>query len=106
MFGIETCFFTAAAAKKVVAKRGNQDVQETLGGSGFDYISIFRRWVCGWHSLVAICMLSTRVKKLWTRWKSKVNQLTDSRWMESFFLMDITILFTSPSHSMLVSFVQ
>lgn len=106
MFGIETCFFTAAAAKKVVAKRGNQDVQETLRGSGFDYISIFRRWVCGWHSLLAICMLSTRVKNLWTRWKSRVNQLTDSRWMESFFLMDITILFTSPSHSMLVSFVQ
>lgn len=40
MFGIETCFFMAAAAKKFVAKRGNQDVQETLGGSGFDYISI------------------------------------------------------------------
>ena len=36
----ETGFSTSVASKKILAKRGEKDVQETLGGSGRDYITV------------------------------------------------------------------
>ncbi len=36
----ETGFCTAAGVKKILAKRGDRDVQETIGRSGRDYITV------------------------------------------------------------------
>ena len=36
----ETGFCTAIAAKRILARRGAKDVQDTIGGSGRDYITV------------------------------------------------------------------
>ena len=82
----ETGFCTASAAKKVIAKRGDRDVQETLGGSGRDYITV----------LGAGCADGTRLqpyvlykgKNLWGRWMQGgpagcMYSVSDSGWMEA-----------------------
>ena len=53
----ETGFCTATAAKKILAKRGDRDVHETIGGSGRDYITVLAAWVRRWYSLATICSI-------------------------------------------------
>ena len=82
----KTGFCTASAARKVIAKRGDRDVQETLGGSGRDYITV----------LGAGCVDGTRLqpyvlykgKNLWGRWMQGgpagcMYSVSDSGWMEA-----------------------
>ena len=82
----ETGFCTSAAAKKILAKRGDKDVHDTLGGSGREYITV----------LGAGCADGTRLppyvvykgKNLWNRWiqggpAGCMFSVSDSGWMES-----------------------
>ena len=81
----ETGFCTSVAMKKILAKRGEKDVHETLGGSGRDYITV----------LGAGCADGTRLppfvvykgKNLWARWMvggpaGAMFSVSDSGWME------------------------
>ena len=81
----ETGFCTSAAVSKILAKRGDKDVQLTMGGSGRDYITV----------LGAGCADGTRLppyivykgKNLWHRWieggpSGSVFSVSDSGWME------------------------
>ena len=36
----ETGFCTAQASRKIIAKRGDKDVQDTIGGSGREYFTV------------------------------------------------------------------
>ena len=62
----ETGFCLSATSKKILAKRGNRDVHETMGGSGCEYITLLR----------SACADGTRLppyilykgKHLWSRW--------------------------------------
>ena len=82
----ETGFCTSVAAMKVLAKRGDKDVHDTLGGSGREYITV----------LGAGCADGTRLppyviykgKNLWSRWMQGgpagcMFSVSDSGWMES-----------------------
>ena len=82
----ETGFCTSAAVSKILAKRGDKDVQVTMGGSGRDYITVL---ACG-------CADGTHLppyvvykgKNLWSRWmkggpSACLYSVSDSGWMES-----------------------
>ena len=79
-------FCTAVTAKKILAKCGDKNVHETVGGSGRDYITI----------LGVGCADGTRLppfvvykgKNLWSRWMQGgpagcMYSVSDSGWMES-----------------------
>ena len=93
----ESGFCTAVASRKILAKRGEKQVHETMGGSGREYITIL---ACG-------CADGTRLppyvvykgKNLWARWMKNgpagcLYSVSDSGWMESAnFLQWFTKLF-------------
>lgn len=81
----ETGFCLTTTSKKVLAKRGDRDVHETVGGSGREYITL----------LGAACADGTRLppyilykaKHLWSRWMQggpagAMYSVSDSGWME------------------------
>ena len=82
----ESGFCTSSTSMKIIAKRGDRNVQETVGGSGREYITI----------LGACCADGTRLpphilykgKNLWNRWIQNgpagcMYSVSDSGWMES-----------------------
>ena len=82
----ETGFCMAMTTKKILAKCGDKNVHETVGGSGRDYITI----------LGAGCADGTRLppfvvykgKNLWSRWMKGgsagcMYSVSDSGWMEA-----------------------
>ena len=95
----ESGFCTAVASKKILAKRGEKAIHETMGGSGREYITVL---ACG-------CADGTRLppyivykgKNLWARWMKNgpagcLYSVSDSGWMESAnFLQWFTKLFVS-----------
>ena len=81
----ETGFCLTTTSKKVLAKRGDRDVHETVGGSGREYITL----------LGAACADGTRLppyilykaKHLWSRWMQggpagAMYSVSGSGWME------------------------
>ena len=82
----ESGFCTAVSSKKILAKRGEKEVHETMGGSGREHVTIL---ACG-------CADGTRLppyvvykgKNLWARWMKDgpagcLYSVSDSGWMES-----------------------
>ena len=82
----ESGFCTSTASRKILAKRGDRCVHETVGGSGREFITI----------LGAGCADGTRLppyilyegKNLWSRWMQggpagSMYSVSDSGWMES-----------------------
>ena len=82
----EMGFCTAQSCKKILAKRGDKNVQDTLGGSGREYFTI----------LAAGCADGVRLspylvykgKNLWNRWMQggpagSMYSVSDSGWMEA-----------------------
>lgn len=53
----ETGFCTSVVTKKILARRGDKDVHDTLGGSGREYITVLEGWLCRWDSSTTICSL-------------------------------------------------
>ena len=54
------------ASKKILAKRGEKDVQETLGGSGRDYITVLGVGSADGTRLPPFVV--NKAKNLWSRW--------------------------------------
>ena len=82
----ETGFCTSAAVTKVLAKRGAKDVQDTVGGSGREYITVLG---CGSASGVRLSpYVVYKGKNIWSRWThggpaSCLYSVSDSGWMEA-----------------------
>ena len=82
----ETGFCTTAACKKILAKRGERDVQDTLGGSGRDYITVLGAGYADGTRLPPFVVY--KGKNLWSRWMQGgpaacMFSVSDSGWMEA-----------------------
>ena len=82
----ETGFCTAMTAKKILAKRGDKNVHETVGESGRDYI-IIQGAGCADETRLSPFVVY-KGKNLWSRWMKGgpagcMYSVSDSGWMEA-----------------------
>ena len=82
----ETGFCSAQACHKILAKRGDKDVQDTLGGSGREYFTVLGAGSAGGVRLPPYFVY--KGKNLWRRWMQggpagSLYSVSDSGWMES-----------------------
>ena len=83
----ETGFCTSVAMKKILAKRarGEKDVYETLGGSGYNYITVLGAGCADGTGLLPFVVY--KGKNLWARWMvggpaGAMFSVLNSGWME------------------------
>ena len=82
----ETGFCSAQACQKILAKRGDKDVQDTIGGSGREYFTVLAAGSAGGVRLPPYFVY--KGKNLWSRWMQggpagSLYSVSDSGWMES-----------------------
>lgn len=82
----ETGFCTSVASKKILAKRGDKDVHDTLGGSGREYITILGAGCADGTHLPPYVVY--KGKNLWNSWiyggsAGCTFSVSDSEWMEA-----------------------
>jgi len=88
----ETGFCSAQACSKILARRGDKNVQETIGGSGREYFTVLAAGSAGGEILPPY--FDYKGKNLWTWWMQggpdgSHYSVSDSGWMEAanFFAM-------------------
>jgi len=84
----KTGFCTSVTAKKILAKRGDKDVHDTLGGSGREYIMVLAAGCADGTRLLPYVVVVYKGKTLWSRWiqcgaAGCMFSISDSGWMES-----------------------
>jgi len=82
----ETGFCSAQACSKILARRGDKNVQETIGGSGREYFTVLTAGSAGGEILPPYFVY--KAKNLWTRWMQggpdgSHYTVSDSGWMEA-----------------------
>ncbi len=82
----ETGFCPAQACQKILARRGDKNVQDTIGGSGREYFTILGARSAGGVRLPPYYIY--KGKNLWSRWMqggpaASLYSAPDSGWMES-----------------------
>ena len=81
----ETGFCTAQVCQKIIAKRGDKAVQDTIGGSGREYFTILGAGSASGVRLPPYFVY--KGKNLWSRWMTggpagSLYSVSDSGWME------------------------
>ena len=82
----ETGFCLSATSKHIISKRGEKEVQETVGGSGREYITLLAAASADGTRLPPYVVY--KAKHLWNRWmkggpSGTMYSVSDSGWMES-----------------------
>jgi hypothetical protein len=81
----ETGFSTAVASKRILARRGEKEVHETIGGSGRECITVLAAGCADGIKLPPYVVY--KGKNLWSRWTKNgpvgcLYSVSDSGWME------------------------
>ena len=82
----QTGFCSAQACQKVIAKKGDKNVQDTIGGSGREYFTVLAAGSASGLRLPPYFIY--KGKNLWRRWMQggpagSLYSVSDSGWMES-----------------------